>query len=70
MPFRTCTSGGEDCREACRQEGSGGASAPGITNKPFKEKMKSDEEFKKKNEELQEHLTKAKEQYSYKYSSP
>lgn len=45
-------------------------SAPGITNEPFKEKMKSDEEFKAKNEELKKHLEDAKKQYEYKYSSP
>jgi len=45
-------------------------SEPGITNEPFKEKLKNDSEFKQKHEELQDHLSKAKEQYSYKYSSP
>lgn len=45
-------------------------SPPGITNEPFKEKLKTDEEFRKKNEELQNLLTKAKEQYNYKYASP
>ena len=43
---------------------------PGITNGPFKEKLKNDSEFKQKHEELQDLLKKAKEQYSYKYSSP
>ena len=45
-------------------------SAPGITNEPFKEKMKMDSEFRQKNEELQDLANKAKEQYNYKYSSP
>jgi glutathione S-transferase len=45
-------------------------SPPGITNEPFKEKMKTDEEFRSKNEELQELLKQAKEQYGYKYASP
>lgn len=45
-------------------------SEPGITNEPFKEKMKSDSEFRQKNEELQELAKKAKEQYDDKYASP
>lgn len=45
-------------------------SAPGITNEPFKQKLKDDPEFKAKHEELQEILKKSQEQYSYKYSSP
>ena len=45
-------------------------SEPGITNEPFKEKLKNDSEFKQKHEELQDHLKKAQEQYEYKYSSP
>lgn len=45
-------------------------SAPGITNEPFQEKLKTDEEFRKKNEDVQAFVKKAKEQYNYKYSSP
>lgn len=45
-------------------------SQPGITNEPYKEKLKNDEEFKQKHDELHGHLKKAKEQYEYKYSSP
>lgn len=45
-------------------------SEPGITNEPFKEKLKNDSEFKQKHEELQDHLKKAQETYEYKYSSP
>ena len=43
---------------------------PSITNAPFKEKLKSDSEFKQKHDELQDLLKKAKEQYNYKYASP
>ena len=45
-------------------------SEPSITNEPFQEKMRSDEEFRKKNEDLQELMKKAKEQYDYKFASP
>ncbi len=45
-------------------------SEPGITNEPFKQKLKDDSEFKQKHEELQDIMHKAKEQYEYKYSSP
>lgn len=45
-------------------------SEPGITNEPFQEKLKSDQEFKEKHEHLQGLMHKAKEQYEYKYSSP
>ena len=45
-------------------------SGPSITNAAFKEKLKSDEEFRKRHEELQELMKKAKEQYNYKYASP
>ena len=45
-------------------------SAPGITNEPFEEKLKTDSEFKQKHEELQDILKKSQEQYSYKYASP
>lgn len=45
-------------------------SEPGITNGPFKEKLKNDPEFKAKHEELQDILKKAQEQYGYKFSTP
>lgn len=44
-------------------------SEPGVTNEPFKKKLE-DPEFKQKHDELQDLMKKAKEQYSYKYSSP
>lgn len=52
------------------QKGVSVPSPPGITNAPFKQKLKDDSEFRQKHEELQDIMKKAKEQYSYKYASP
>lgn len=41
-----------------------------IANSAYLQKLKDDQEFKQKHDELTEHLNKAKEQYNYKYSSP
>ncbi|KAK4988279.1 hypothetical protein LTR50_004012 [Elasticomyces elasticus] len=41
-----------------------------ITNEPFLEQMKTDEEFRRKEEGFKEALEEAKEQYGYKYASP
>lgn len=38
--------------------------------KQIEETLKNDPELKQKNEDLKEHLKKAKEQYDYKYASP
>ncbi|KAL1630411.1 hypothetical protein SLS56_004939 [Neofusicoccum ribis] len=50
-----------------------GTSVPtenGLINRPYKERLQTDAEFKKGEEKLVEICRKAKEQYGYKYSSP
>ncbi|GME28873.1 Glutathione s-transferase [Neofusicoccum parvum] len=50
-----------------------GTSVPtenGLINRPYKERLQTDAEFKKSEEKLAEICRKAKEQYGYKYSSP
>ncbi|KAL1310547.1 hypothetical protein AAFC00_000827 [Neodothiora populina] len=41
-----------------------------IVNEGYQKRLKSEPDFKQKEDELKEHMLKAKEQYNYKYSSP
>lgn len=43
---------------------------PSITNEPYLRRLKEEDGFKEKEDELKELANKAKEQYGYKYSSP
>lgn len=52
------------------QRGCAVPSESDLVNKRYQERLKEEPEFKQKEEELQEILKKAKEQYGYKYSSP